>query len=218
MLSRWARRWSSQFFSPLISVLFRLGVTPNGLTAVGLGLAVLSGVSIAFDRLVLAAVWIILSGLCDALDGELARAREKFDMNLAPTNLGAFIDSVADHYGDFALYFGTAWRALHQSDPLSIYLVLLAMFGSLVGSQIRSRAGMVGIDTKNVGSFTRMERTLVWLGGLLTGWMVPALGLLAVFTNLSAIQRILFVLKAGSAVPARPKDPAVPQEKEKEPE
>jgi phosphatidylglycerophosphate synthase len=199
MLSRWARRWTPQLFLPMINLLIRRRVTPNGLTAGGLVLAVLCGWLIVLDRLIAAAVCLILSGLLDSLDGELARRIEREHAGEGSNRLGPFIDSAADHYGDFAIYFGLAWRAMHLSDPTTVYLVLLAMFGSLVGSHLRSRAGMVGVDTKNVGSFTRMERTLVLLAGLLSGWIAPALGLLAVLGNVAAIQRFVYVVgKRGS--------------------
>jgi CDP-diacylglycerol--glycerol-3-phosphate 3-phosphatidyltransferase len=149
---------------------------------------------IVLDRLIPAAGCLILSGLLDSLDGELARRNEREHPGVEINRLGPFIDSAADHYGDFAIYFGLAWRAMHLNDPITVYLVLLAMFGSLVGSHIRSRAGMAGVDAKNVGSFTRMERILVLLAGLLSGWIAPALGLLAVLGNLAAIQRFVFVV------------------------
>jgi phosphatidylglycerophosphate synthase len=131
--------------------------------------------------------------MLDSLDGELARRVER-EHAAGGNRLGPFIDSAADHYGDFAIYFALAWRAMHLGDALTVYLVLLAMFGSLVGSHLRSRAGMAGVDTKNVGAFTRMERTLVLLAGLLSGWIAPALALLAVIGNVAAIQRFVYVV------------------------
>ena len=145
MLSRWARRWTPQLFRPLIDLLASLGVTPDGLTAGGLLLALLCGWLIVLDRLLPAAGCLLLSGLLDSLDGELARRIEREHADAGSTRLGPFIDSAADHYGDFAIYFALAWRGMHLSDPTTVYLVLLAMFGSLVGSHLRSRAGMVGV-------------------------------------------------------------------------
>ncbi len=197
MLSRWVRNWDSKLFHPINCFLMRLGVTPNGLTAAGLVLAVLSGACLAVDRLLLGAGCLLLSGLCDALDGEMARQQ------IQPSRLGPFIDSVADHYGDFAIYAGLVWWALNGKvlfDPspgnhMTVLLVLIAMFGSLVGSHIRSRAAMVGVDTKNIGAFTRMERTLVLLIGLASGWVLPALVVLALANNVSAIERVVYVLR-----------------------
>lgn len=193
MISRWARLWTPRLFRPFINGLVRWGITPNMLTAVGLVLAVLAGVCAAAGWRLAAAFCFLLSGTLDSLDGELARQGQM------QTRLGPFVDSIVDHYGDFALYLGIAWHALFSTpgDKTLVLLVLVAMFGSLVGSQIRSRAGMLGIDTKNVGIFTRAERNILLILGLVTGLLIPAFAVLALMNNLSALQRVFFVLRAG---------------------
>ncbi len=195
MLSRLARRYTSSVVHPVISLLIRVRITPNELTVAALALSGVCGVFIAVNQLIPAAAALALVGLLDALDGELARAIQRASATGQPNPMGAFIDSVADHYGDFAIYFGLAWRAIRQNDSLNVCLVIAAMFGSVVGSHIRSRAGMIGIDTKNVGMFTRAERILVLLVGLISGWIAPALGVLAVVNNVSAVQRVVYVLR-----------------------
>ncbi len=189
MLSRWARQWAPKFFHPIVHRLICMGVTANSLTTVGLVFTGVSGIFIAFNQLLTGAVFLLLSAACDSLDGELARQQP------VPNRLGGFIDSVADHYGDFAIYFGLTWRAMNGGDHLTAFLVFVAMFGSLVGSQVRSRAGMIGIDTQWAGLFTRMERTIVILLGLVSGFVLVAAGVLAVATNFSALQRVVHVLK-----------------------
>ena len=188
MLSRWLRRWSPRILGPLVAALARLGVSPNQVTLAGLAAAWISGALIVMDRPILAGVVILASGLLDAIDGELARASGR------EMPLGAFLDSVADHYGDVAIYLGIAWVGIAEGEPFLVFFVLLAMFGSIAGSHIRSRAGMLGIETKDVGLFTRAERILVLAFGLLTGLLVPALVVLAVGNNLTALQRLAHVI------------------------
>lgn len=188
MLSRWLRRWSPRILGPLVAALARLGVSPNQVTLAGLAAAWISGALIVMDRPILAGVVILASGLLDAIDGELARASGR------EMPLGAFLDSVADHYGDVAIYLGIAWVGIADGEPFLVFFVLLAMFGSIAGSHIRSRAGMLGIETKDVGLFTRAERILVLAFGLLTGLLVPALVVLAAGNNLTALQRLAHVI------------------------
>jgi len=188
VLSRWLRRWSPRILGPLVAALARLGVSPNQVTLAGLAAAWISGALIVMDRPILAGVVILASGLLDAIDGELARASGR------EMPLGAFLDSVADHYGDVAIYLGIAWVGIADGEPFLVFFVLLAMFGSIAGSHIRSRAGMLGIETKDVGLFTRAERILVLAFGLLTGLLVPALVVLAVGNNLTALQRLAHVI------------------------
>jgi CDP-diacylglycerol---glycerol-3-phosphate 3-phosphatidyltransferase len=187
MLSRLLRTWSPDLLRPIIRLLMRARITPNQLTLAGLVLAIIAGVSAAIGWLPLAATVLLLSGFLDALDGELARQSE------SQTPFGAFLDSICDHYGDFAVYLGIAWQTLHSGEHVTVLLTLVAMFGSLVGSQIRSRAGMMGLDTKDVGVFTRAERIIVLVLGLLTGLIMPAIALLAFANNLSALQRLRYI-------------------------
>ena len=184
MLSRLVRIWSPDLLRPIIRLLMRARITPNQLTLAGLVLAIIAGVLAAIGSLSLAALVLLLSGFLDALDGELARQSD------SQTPFGAFLDSISDHYGDFAVYLGIAWQMQRSGEHATVLLTLVAMFGSLVGSQIRSRAGMMGLDTKDVGIFTRAERIIVFVLGLLTGFLTPAIALLAFANNLSALQRL----------------------------
>ena len=74
-------------------------------------------------------------------------------------------------------------------------LVFIALFGSMLGSHVRSRASMVGINTKDVGLVTRGERMLLLLIGIFTAHLPAALWLLAVLNNLAAMQRLAYVVK-----------------------
>lgn len=197
MISRWARAWLPRAVAPAVHALARAGVTPNMLTAAGLAACILAGVLAALGRLWLAAVFVLLEGMFDSLDGELARCAG------TATPLGPFIDSAADHYGDFAISLGIAWYALSQApvDRATALLVFAALFGSVVGSHLRSRAGMLGIDTRWAGFFTRLERTLVIFLGLATGWLLPAMAVLALGTNVSALQRFVYVIRTGKNEP-----------------
>jgi CDP-diacylglycerol--glycerol-3-phosphate 3-phosphatidyltransferase len=189
MLSRWFRTWTPQALRPIVALFHRLGFTPNLLTAASLAAALVTGWLVARSQLGWAAFSLALSGIFDSLDGELAR---QFDLE---SRLGPFLDSAADHYGDFAVILGILWLALQQNNQILVLSCFFALFGSVVGSHLRSRAGMIGVETKRVGFFTRMERTLVLLLGLLTGWITPAMVVLAVAVNLSALQRLIYVVK-----------------------
>ena len=192
MLSRLLRRWSPKLLRPIVRLMIWIKITPNQLTLAGLVLAVIAGMLIGIGLLPLAGLILLLSGILDALDGELARQSN------AETPFGGFLDSIADHYGDFALYLGIAWQTVHSGDQAAALLTLVAMFGSLVGSQIRSRAGMLGLETKDVGFFTRAERIIVVVLGLLTEFLTPAVALLAFANNLSALQRLGYIMSTAT--------------------
>jgi phosphatidylglycerophosphate synthase len=118
------------------------------------------------------------------------------------TSFGAFLDSICDHCGDFAFSLGLLRLYLNERAEMEVILVVVALFGSMLGSQIRSRAGMVGIETKDVGLITRFERFLLWLIGIFTAHLPIALWVLAILTNLAALQRVAYVVKRASEMRA----------------
>ncbi len=190
MVSRWVRTWDSRVFRPFLALLARVGVTPNELTLASLAVTAAAGLLFGLHQTGWAIAALIIGGIFDVLDGELARYREM------QTGFGAFLDSMCDHLGDLALYLGFLWRFISSNQHTGIVLVMLAMFGSVFGSHVRSRAGMVGIDLKKVGFFTRLERILVMVIGALANQLLIAFWVLAVMNNFSALQRILFTARA----------------------
>src|SRR5512140_3794027 len=138
MLSRWARTWGGKVFRPMVAGREKIGATPNPLSLASLCVTLLAGVLFGLGSLPAGAVVFLFGGLLDSLDGELARTQQ------SETPFGAFLDSVCDHLGDFALALGLAVHFLNLGARMEILLVLAGLFGSLFGSQVRSRAGMLG--------------------------------------------------------------------------
>lgn len=189
MLSRWVRNWYGRLLQPFLLLLAGFGVTPAMLTISSLLLMLVSGFVLSQNHLIIGGIFLLLGGLLDGIDGELARVTNH------ATKLGAFLDSICDHSGDFALSLGLLWLSLNKSASTEAVLIFVALFGSMLGSLVRSRAGMVGIETKDVGLVTRFERILLLLIGLFTHWITVALWILAVLNNLAALQRVIHVLR-----------------------
>jgi len=168
----------------IVSPLARAGVSPNVLTIVGF----LAMVGVAwvlaqgYERP--AGLLVIAVGLFDALDGALARSTGK------TSSFGAFLDSTLDRFAEIALYLGLLY--LYHGDTLASVLVYLAITGSLMVSYTRARAEGLGLECK-VGFFTRLERLGVLVLGLLLERTLLALLVLAVFSNLTALQRMWHV-------------------------
>jgi CDP-diacylglycerol--glycerol-3-phosphate 3-phosphatidyltransferase len=188
VLARLLRKWWSETTHPLVLIMLRSGITANQVTVLSLVLAVLAGLLVAGGWLVPAGVALVLAGCLDGLDGELAR------QSGSAGPFGGFVDSIADHYGDFAVYLGVLWHGLESGGHGLALLTLVAMFGSLAGSQIRSRAGMLGLETKDRGFITRAERVIILTAGLLSGYLLSSIALLAAATNVSALQRFAHVV------------------------
>jgi archaetidylinositol phosphate synthase len=173
----------------------RIGLSPNGITVIGAFLAFLSAFVYAEWQvnpflLLLATVLLLLSGFCDALDGVVARLYQE------ATAFGGFLDSLLDRYADAVVYVGIGFGGL-----CSLYWALAAaIIGSLLVSYSRARAEAAGMKMESIGLAERAERMLILAVASLfamfwqpTTVMNVALILLAVLTNLTVLQRSLYV-------------------------
>jgi len=162
-------------------------VSPNVITMVGLALTLVSAVLIGLNLLLAAGLVLLLAGSMDILDGAVARVSGRVH------RYGAFLDSTADRYGEGAIYLGMLYLflvRLHE-DP-QVFLIAAALLGSLLVSYVRARAQSLGF-TCDGGWFARPERVVVTALGLMLGQLTIVLWILAIATNLTAIQRIYLV-------------------------
>ena len=173
----------------IVRPLARAGVSPNVLTVVGFLAMVGVAWVLALGHQRLAGLLIIFVGLFDALDGALAR------MTGEASAFGAFLDSTLDRFAEIALYLGLLY--LYRGDTLATVLVYLTITGSLMVSYTRARAEGLGLDCK-VGLFTRLERLAVLIVGLILERTLWALVVLAIFSNLTALQRMWHVRGAAA--------------------
>ncbi len=189
MISKWARGWTEKIVTALVRPLHRLGVPPDLLTIMGLVTTLGAAGLLAFGHQRPGGVVIIPASLFDALDGALARLGGK------TTPYGAFLDSTLDRWGEIALYLGLLYYYTQRAARMETILIYLTIAGSLMVSYTRARAEGLGIECR-VGLFTRLERLVTLIAGLLLQLMPWALGVLALFTNLTAVQRLWHVRQA----------------------
>src|SRR5262245_7685842 len=191
--------------NPLTDWLVRQRVHPNTLTTLGF----IVTMSLAFfyhdHHIRIAGFLILLGGFFDIIDGRVAR------LSGLGSKFGAFYDSTLDRISEIAVFLGILslyndYR-LRLGDVGMIYLIMLAMAGSLMVSYTRGRAEALGLDCR-VGLMPRAERVvLIGLSSLIFGEMWDGLalkvviGLLAVLTNLTAFQRIIWVYRHARGVP-----------------
>lgn len=185
-----------RLFNPLTNALGRTRISPNALTVIGLLLAAVTAALVWTDHFIVAAIVFTLGGICDMLDGAVARLSAKV------TPMGAFLDSTADRVGEgvvlTAIALAYARDGIESGSSASLWVVgaaFVTMIGSFLVSYTRARAEALGLDCK-VGLMTRPERlVLLGLGLLLEGFGVLAvvMYILAVLTAVTVLQRILHV-------------------------
>ena len=198
--------WVRRHAEALTSALGRLPLTPNQVTVVGVLLTFFAGGLIAFGHLRWAGVVLVFAGACDILDGALARSTN------AAYPYGAFLDSTLDRYSEAVLYFGLLVYILGTGDArLGALLIYATICGSILVSYARAKAESLGYKLQ-VGLLARPERIIILAVGLMLHHVVWALWFLAIFTNLTAAQRIYHLwwtthrqhLPAGKRKDARP--------------
>ncbi len=195
------RRLMERFVAPILG---RLGITPNMVTLVGLLLTGGVAAVLATGNLFLGGWLLIAAGLFDLFDGALARATNQ------SSRFGAFFDSIIDRYSEAIIFLGLLIYYQRADGPQTLTAISL-VYGAIIGSVMVSyaRARAEGLDFEcETGWLGRPERITILCIGLILNWLIVALWVLAIFTNITAIQRIFHVWKAERTAKA-PQQPKV---------
>ena len=198
--------------TPIAVGLGRLGLTPNGLTLIGFGIAIIAAGFAAAELWLPAGLLCVFGGVFDLFDGALARATNK------ASPLGAFMDSTFDRWGEAILYIGIVWGTIGLGIELPVVLAAAAMASAFMVSYTRAKSESLGFapgtGMANVGLAPREIRIVILTLGLVLAGLLPgtpadtsgagaaatppnvialelALGLIAVLATITTIQRIV---------------------------
>ena len=199
VLGFWARNWFYWLIAPLTRISLALGLSPFFYNAAVVAFGLAAGVFYAYGHLPTAGWMVLLSGLADVMDGEVARKRGIADAR------GAFIDSTLDRFSEFFAFVGMAY--FYRGEP-AVLLVVTALGGSLLVSYTRARGESVGVLCK-LGVMQRAERMLLmWAGSIFDPWLSQTLGwpqgrilewivgIIAVGTVATSVYRTAWIAKA----------------------
>ena len=185
-LTDYLRLWFKWFLDPLGGFFNRLGITPNAMTMLGLLGNTVGAYYLARGEMLTGGLFVLLMTPIDALDGTMARLRGE------SSDFGAFVDSVTDRYSELIIYGGLLYHFLDVGSPLGGLLVFGAAAGSVLVSYVKARAEALGYEAK-IGLLTRVERYLVLAPSLVFNLPLIGLAIIAVFANITAVQRIWHV-------------------------
>ncbi len=206
--------------SPLVKLLVKRGITPNIITSTGLVINILAAIVFITggeigERGDLSYIgWgsglILLAGLFDMLDGQVARLG-----NMA-SRFGSLYDSVLDRYSELIMFLGICYYLVAHHYFMSSLITFIALIGSMMVSYVRARAEGLGIECKS-GLMQRPERIImISLSGIICGitsaysggnqklyvdWLnieivetisifIYPIALVALLANITAIQRL----------------------------
>jgi CDP-diacylglycerol--glycerol-3-phosphate 3-phosphatidyltransferase len=168
-------------------------VTPNMVTIAGLLLHIVIIWLILTDYWLLAALSLIIFGLFDTLDGELARLQQR------TSDFGMILDATTDRIKEGMLLGAIAYWFATQHEPWLVALSLSALVLSFTVSYIKAKAetvvaAAIGDPSKTnrryqegLGRF-EVRMTLIVLG-LATGRVTIILWLLALLSLWTVIDR-----------------------------
>jgi CDP-diacylglycerol---glycerol-3-phosphate 3-phosphatidyltransferase len=171
---------------PIAAFLNRLGLKPNTVTILGLVGTSIGAILLALGHITWGGIIIMLMGPVDALDGTMARLRGE------STRFGAFVDSVTDRYSELVILGGLLIFYVQKADWVACLLVYLAAAGSVLVSYVKARAQSLNFEA-NIGILSRVERFIVLAPCLVFNVPIYALWILAILTNVTAVQRIWHV-------------------------
>ncbi|SMC91215.1 phosphatidylinositol phosphate synthase [Janibacter indicus] len=212
MLNRYARAAVTRILTPVARLLLRLGISPDVVTILGtLGVCLGALVFFPQGQLLVGVLVITAFVFSDTIDGIMARELGH------SSKWGAFLDSTLDRIGDAAIFSGlTIWYFQGGDDRLKAWLALACLVLGSVVSYARARAEGLGMRA-DVGIAERADRlvaTLVTTGlvglGLPEIVLTVVLGLLAVASFVTILQRVLLVRQQVIAAEAAGTTPSGP--------
>ena len=206
---------------PVAAFFVRTGLSPNALTIIGFGIALVGAWLAATQSWLIAGVVVAFGAVFDLFDGALARATGR------TSKFGAFLDSTFDRAGEAVVYIGIAaglGDALGDAPNggLGMLLPVVAMAAAFMVSYTRAKSESLGFSSgtgmANVGIAPREVRTVMLVGGLIAagalgaidqvqcvttpcppvvgtgGWvLLGSLALIAIAATVTTIQRIFSV-------------------------
>lgn len=200
-LGPFLREWWYWVTNPIAKFLIKMRLDPNSITIIGTLISFVAAFLFAKGLLGYAGWVMVFGATFDMFDGRVARLMGK------ESRSGAYLDSVMDRFGEGAVFLGIAY---YFRDSWFMVVVILGLIGSMLVSYSRARGEGVGVVCK-VGSMQRPER-IVYVGVsaildpavfaiLSLFWKSPApvlligaLIIIAVMTNVTAIQRIIYIM------------------------
>lgn len=198
VLGLWVRDWFYWITEPILRMSLALHLSPVFYNVLGLLFGLASLVAFAAGKLAAGGALVLASGLADALDGQVARARGM------ASKAGAFLDSTLDRFVELASFIGLA---IFYRQGLAVTAVIVALGGSMMVSYTRARGESLGVLCKE-GLMQRAERMLLMgFGGILDAticdaihrtpgaamfWVLAAVAAGTIFT---AILRTVWILR-----------------------
>lgn len=174
-------------------------LSPNAVTVLALIMHLPIAWLIATNHLWWAAGLLLVFGLFDALDGALARLQQRAG------NAGMLLDATTDRIKETILYCGVAYSLISGSNPKLAVWAVAACGASLCVSYVKAKGETAVSDSDLTPNeinrlfqdgLLRFEiRMTILIIGLLINQLAIAVIIIAVFSTLTALGRLVKITK-----------------------
>jgi len=185
------QRLPQEFADRMGRAVGRTGVTPNMISLFGFAGNLVAAWLITQDMLLAAGIVYLVFSAIDMVDGAVARAT-----GLA-SDFGAVFDAVLDRASEAIVLAACGWYFADRGEEVQAGVAYVALIGSVAVSYMRARAEVAGMTMRD-GLFRRQERVALLGLGLLFNGLTVVIWVLAVFSNVTALQRF-WLLARGAA-------------------
>lgn len=178
-----------------LNKLTRGRLSPNAVTIIGLLAHIPIAVLIAYGEYWWAGGLLIIFGLFDTLDGELARLQKR------ASNAGMLLDASTDRMKEVALYTGVAYALIASDQPKMAVWAVVACGASLSVSYVKAKGETAvrgnkfspnEINRLFQDGLLRFEvRMSLLVIGLFTERLVEAVIIIAVLSSYTAVDRLI---------------------------
>jgi len=174
-----------------------LPIHPNAVTVTAILFSIAGFAAFLYSELLIGFGFFVLAFLLDAVDGAIARAKGLVSKK------GAFLDGISDRLVEFFLIL--ALFVISADPSTQLLLLSILFFGTCMTSFVKAYAEHSGLLDNEAakgmpGLLERAERSALLLISLVLvvlgfgSWVLPLLGLIALLSFVTFIQRILFVI------------------------
>ncbi|MGH7195612.1 MAG: CDP-alcohol phosphatidyltransferase family protein [Candidatus Saccharimonadales bacterium] len=185
----------------VLNRLSRGKLRPDMVTLAGFAVHLPIAFLIATSHNILAAILLIIFGLFDTLDGELARLQNKASPR------GMLLDAATDRMKEVLLYTGAAYALALGRHPATAAWAAAAVGASLCVSYVKAKGEAAVVSSGRKISHAKLNhlfgggilsfeiRMVILIIGLFAGELVYAVAIIAVLASLTAVQRLIKTLK-----------------------
>lgn len=175
---------------------------PDAVTMIGFLMHIPIALLVAFNHWGWAALFLVVFGLFDVLDGELARLQHRV------SNAGGLLDASTDRMKEVLLYTGAAYAFATGVHPTAAVWAAAACGASICVSYVRAKGETIFAADDKHQSYADLNklfrdglapfevRMALFVVGLLTGQLIFVVALLAVLASLAALQRLWTIRRA----------------------